>query len=230
MELTRYINENEKGLKIRKCYVIFYMKRRKTMKHFIFDMGGVLLKEIQYDRLQAEDSFIHFDVPEEKEKFLIIWRQYQKGQITTDEFVTMTRPYFNKKDLTVEEYRTNFFKTRNQYAGPYEHAFALLKHLKTNGYKIYLLSNLNEVSFDYFASVFDLSIFDQLFLSFKIHQIKPEKEIYEYVIQSIQDSPKNMVFFDDKLANVEAAIKQGMYAYQTTGETLEKNINIARQI
>lgn len=195
------------------------------MHHFIFDMGGVLLKEIQYELLKDEDSFVKFNKEEERENFLDIWKKYQKGNITTEQFVQMTSPYFNKKDLTVEEYKNNFFRTRNQYAGPYLDAYKLLERLKDEGHKVYLLSNLNDVSFQYFSSVFDLSVFDNLFLSFKIHHIKPEKEIYEYVIKTINDVPENMVFFDDKITNVEAAIEQKMYAIQATGDVLEEKIS-----
>ena len=188
-------------------------------------MGGVLLKEIQYELLKDEDSFVKFNKEEERENFLDIWKKYQKGNITTEQFVQMTSPYFNKKDLTVEEYKNNFFRTRNQYAGPYLDAYKLLERLKDEGHKVYLLSNLNDVSFQYFSSVFDLSVFDNLFLSFKIHHIKPEKEIYEYVIKTINDVPENMVFFDDKITNVEAAIEQKMYAIQATGDVLEEKIS-----
>lgn len=200
------------------------------MKHFIFDMGGVLLKPISQELIKGEGSYVKCTTPEIENLFWDTFIEYEKGNINTEEFVDMLKPYFNKKGLTAEEYEKDYLDIGIKYGGVFENAYHLLKKLKEDGYNIYLLSNLHEISFKDFSSVFDISIFDKLFLSYKIHMIKPNDEIYQYVIKEIDDDPENMYFFDDKIENVKAAISNGINSFQTTGEILEKNINLAKNI
>ena len=193
------------------------------MKHFIFDMGGVLLKPIPNSTIENEDSFVKCNTIKEDE-FIKIFIDYEKGNINTKEYVKILGPHFNKANLTIEEYEKDYFDIGEKYSGVFKHAYPLIKSLKEDGHKVYLLSNLHELSFKYFSSVFDVSIFDELFLSYKLHMVKPDDDIFEYVIKKINDDPSNMFFFDDKIANVNVAINCGINGLQTTGESLEENI------
>ena len=89
---------------------------------------------------------------------------------------------------------------------------------------------MHELSFKDFSKVFDTSIFDKLFLSYEIGLIKPDDEIFRYVIKEIGDNPNNMCFFDDKLENVNSAKRNGMNAIQTTGDTLAEAIETMKSI
>lgn len=199
------------------------------MKHFIFDMGGVLLKPISHDLAENEDSFVKCDTDEMKKFFWDTFFDYERGKINTNQLVEIFQPYFNKKGLTPEEYEQGYYDIGKKFGGPFENAYNSLKKLKEDGYKVYLLSNLHEISFKDFSQNFDVSIFDKLFLSYEIGMLKPEDSIYKYVIDKIGDDPKEMCFFDDKIENVESAKRNGMNAIQTTGNTLENNIKIAKQ-
>ena len=131
----------------------------------------------------------------------------------------------NKKDLTPEEYEESYLDIGKKYGGVFDNAYSEIKKLKEEGNRVYLLSNLHELAFKDFSSLFDTKIFDRLFLSFEIGMIKPNEDIFKYVIKEIDDEPKNMYFFDDKLENVNAAINTGMNAIVTTGSNLKNSID-----
>ena len=201
-----------------------------AVKHYIFDMGGVLVKQIPHDLIRNERSFVNFTTPELEKLFLDNFYEYEKGNINTKEFVHNLQPYFNKKDLTPEEYEQSYYEIGEKYGGVFDNSYSELKKLKDEGNKVYLLSNLHEISFKDFSSVFDTSIFDKLFLSYEIGLIKPDDEIFKYVINEIGDDPKNMCFFDDKLDNVNAAKNNGINAIQTIGNTLAESIEAMRKL
>lgn len=196
-----------------------------STKHYIFDMGGVLVKPIPHKLLINEISYVNCPTEELNKLFYENFYKYEKGEIDTNDFVHKLQPYFNKKDLTPEEYEKDYYDIGVKYGGVFENAYNELKKLKDNGNKVYLLSNLHEISFKDFSKVFDTSIFDKLFLSYELGMIKPDDEIFKYVIKEIGDDPKNMFFFDDKIENIEAAKRNGMNAIQTDGNELSKFIS-----
>ena len=199
------------------------------MKHFIFDMGGVLIKSIPHKFVKDEDSYVKCKTPEEEKSFMNTFIEFEQGIIDVNDFVKLHSQSFNKKGLTAEEYEQCYYDIGKKYGGVFPNTYQLLSRLKDEGNKVYLLSNLHEISFKDFSNMFDTSIFEELFLSYKIHMVKPNKDIYKYVINKIGDDPNNMYFFDDKQENVNAAIDCGINAFKTTGDILEKNIKLAKE-
>ena len=60
-------------------------------------------------------------------------------------------------------------------------------------------------------------LFDRYYFSDEIGLVKPEREIFEYVISDLNVTPGRIAFFDDTPINVEGARQAGMNAYQTDG-------------
>ena len=81
---------------------------------------------------------------------------------------------------------------------------------------------MKEIDYEKFIKHFDVSIFDEMFLSFKLGMLKPNDDIYQYVINKLNTKPENIYFFDDNKENVDGAIRNGINAYQVTGETVKK--------
>lgn len=95
------------------------------------------------------------------------------------------------------------------------------KSLK-NRCKIGIFSNLlifDEVRLD---KQVDLSQYDYVFLSFNLGYRKPDKEIYEKVQEQLPFDKKNILFIDDKEANIIVAKEFGWNAVQCTGLELDK--------
>ena len=55
-------------------------------------------------------------------------------------------------------------------------------------------------------------------ISYQIHHVKPEPEIYQYLLDKYDLKAEDCLFFDDREDNVEAARKLGFSGIVVTGE------------
>ena len=188
------------------------------MKYFVFDLGGVLsvpmVSKKLYEQLEWKVSYDEF-----LDKFNNSAESIKvhKGEISTKEFFEYLKGYMND-NITLEEFK-NIYVNNNEF---FKDTIETIKKLKNLGYKVYLLSNLKEIDYEKFIKHFDVSIFDEMFLSFKLDMIKPNDDIYKYVINKLNTKPENIYFFDDNKDNIDGAIRNGINAYQVTGKTVKK--------
>jgi len=90
----------------------------------------------------------------------------------------------------------------------------LLERLKVD-YRVAVLSNSNEIHEPILLHEFGLaSQVDDIFFSHLIGYSKPNLEAYNYVLNALNVQANEVIFFDDNEANVHAAKKLGMKAYQ----------------
>lgn len=188
------------------------------MKYFVFDLGGVLsvpmVSKKLYEQIKWKVSYEEFlDKFNNSEESIKV----HKGEISTKEFFEYLKRYMDD-NITLDEFK-NIYVNNNKF---FNDTIEIIKKLKNLGYKVYLLSNLKEIDYEKFIKHFDVSIFDEMFLSFKLGMLKPNDDIYQYVINKLNTKPENIYFFDDNKENVEGAIKNGINAYQVTGETVKK--------
>lgn len=191
------------------------------MKFFVFDLGGVLsvpmVSKKLYEQIKWKVSYEEFlDKFNNSEESIKV----HKGEISTKEFFEYLKRYMDD-NITLEEFK-NIYVNNNKF---FNDTIEIIKKLKNLGYKVYLLSNLKEIDYEKFIKHFDVSIFDELFLSFKLGMLKPNDDIYQYVINKLNTKPENIYFFDDNKENVDGAIKNGINAYQVTGETVKKAVD-----
>lgn len=188
---------------------------------YIFDLGGVIsvptdIHKIYYD-LNAKIDF---------ESFQKIW--YDDKDVIAAHMGLMDDKIVFERILEKIKSKLNFEQleqilyAKEQY---YQDTLDFIYELKKKNKKIYLLSNLRAIDFKHFSETFDVSIFNSLFLSYKMKMLKPNKEIYEKVIEQCQCNPKDIYFFDDNIKNVNAAIQCGINAYQVTGDNIKKFVN-----
>ena len=188
------------------------------MKYFVFDLGGVLsvpmVSKKLYEQIKWKVSYDEFlDKFNNSEESIKV----HKGEISTKEFFEYLKGYMND-NITLEEFK-NIYVNNNEF---FNDTIETIKKLKNLGYKVYLLSNLKEIDYEKFIKHFDVSIFDEMFLSFKLDMIKPNDDIYKYVINKLNTKPENIYFFDDNKDNIDGAIRNGINAYQVTGKTVKK--------
>lgn len=86
--------------------------------------------------------------------------------------------------------------------------------LKNKGYKIYFLSNITDVSYNYLENRLKiLDLIDGGVYSFKEHAKKPDKEIFNILIKRYNLNKDETIFFDDSEKNVKAGNKYGIKSY-----------------
>ncbi|MFZ5953131.1 MAG: HAD family hydrolase [Candidatus Rifleibacteriota bacterium] len=100
---------------------------------------------------------------------------------------------------------------------------AIMEELKRH-YRLAMLSNTNHRHIDLLRNQTSLlECFDELFLSYRMHLIKPDPMIFRKVCEQLNTVPEKVFFFDDSLTNVTAAQNEGLHAWQVNspGEILE---------
>ena len=193
-----------------------------TIKTFIFDLGGVIIDLDReacvraYERLGIENANELLDNYKPNGIFL----QMERGEISAQEFRNTIR-HITQKAITDEE--INSAHGEFLLGIPQKRKDALLALRKK--YKVLALSNTSPIHLllfvrpmltDEFHSPEDY--FDKMFLSYELKSIKPDALIFERMIELGQLNPVECLFFDDGLANVEAAKKLGFQTYHVTDD------------
>ncbi len=194
------------------------------IKNLIFDFGNVVVRfdpyymsscvtEIEEDRqILAKTVFNP-----------VTFEQTDRGLISLKEHIDMVLPSvperLHKKAIKL---LSEWYSMLPTYDGMEQ----LLNDAKNAGYKIYILSNINSHFKDNAKKVEILKMFDGTVFSSEIKYIKPEREIYDYLLKKYSLDVKKCVFIDDRLINVTGAEKAGIKGYHfKTAEALKEYIN-----
>lgn len=181
---------------------------------FIFDYGGVLARH-QSDEDQARLAKIA-GIP--KDLFCsLYWEdrlQYDKGVLSASEYwqavASGGSTSFTKAivDQLVELDAASWM----QFDPP---MWEWIEQLRKSGKRVAMLSNMPRELGETLKSRTDrLNGFDHVTLSYEIHAVKPEPAAYEHCLEGLGTTPEQTLFFDDRIANVEAAEMLGMRAIQ----------------
>lgn len=185
-------------------------------KIFVFDMGNVIIGEADlytmYIKSGAECDYNTFYNLFYKSNYS---KNVYEGKINDDEFfsIIINKCKINK---TIEELKRIYLICKSKV---YRDTLNIINALKKEGNKVYLLSNLKEIDYRYLCSQIDIKIFNELFLSYKMGQSKPDKEIFKSVINKL--GTNDFYFFDDSIDNVRTAKSEGIKSYQVTGNTIK---------
>ncbi|MCI8759824.1 MAG: HAD family phosphatase [Clostridia bacterium] len=101
-----------------------------------------------------------------------------------------------------------------------------LEDLKKQGFKIYILSNLSEESYQYVKNYEFFKIIDGGVYSYQLKICKPNPKIYEKLLNQYKILPKETIFIDDNEKNIEMSEKLGMYGVIFEDlETVKQKVN-----
>ena len=95
----------------------------------------------------------------------------------------------------------------------------ILAHLAEAGHRLGLLSNTNEIHWNYFSDGrYSLipDAFETLVLSYEVGCVKPEPRIYEIAAERAGVDPSEIFYIDDIPGHIAAALAQGWDAVQYT--------------
>ncbi|MHA1192697.1 MAG: HAD family hydrolase [Promethearchaeota archaeon] len=183
-----------------------------TIKCIIFDLGDVL---IGLDFSQFFNEVIT-PSPLNKPKTPIIlefFRQsdtYHQGKITDKEFYNQACELLRVCDLNQKQFYVAFNSIISEINMK---MVELVKNIRRNNkLKMICLSNINSSHWKYIKKKkWDLwNLFDEFILSHEIHLTKPDSKIFEIAIQKAGCKPEEIVFIDDGLNNIRAALELGI--------------------
>ena len=196
------------------------------IKSIIFDLGGVILN-LNYSK--TEDEFKKIGVLNFKEfysqkKQTLLFDDFEKGKIKPEEFI---KSFKESENLKIKE--IDFINAWN--AMLLEISIEKLQFIDglKKDYKIYLLSNTNEIHIKKFEN--DLKknnmleqfykCFDKIYYSSRTGKRKPEENCFNQVLEENRLIAENTLFIDDSVQHIEGAKKAGIKTFH-----LEKNKSI----
>ena len=184
----------------------------RMIKNVIFDVGKVL---VEYD----PDSYMErlgFDLKTRQAVNQAmfqnpLWEESDRGKLSTEEL--LEKFIFNDKEY--KEEITKAYQTVGNTIELFPYSVAWIKELKQRGYRVYILSNYAEVTYEQTKEKMEfLPYVDGAVFSFQCKWIKPEREIYEELCRKYSIEPRESVFLDDRLDNIEQARNLGFFGIQ----------------
>ena len=183
----------------------------------VFDLGGVL---IDWDPRYLYRQL--FDDPDEMESFL--------AEVTTAEWNAHQdagRPWAEAIELLVAEHpeRRELIEAFHgrwpeMLAGEIPGTVHVLAELRAAGVRLVALSNWSAEMFPIARERFDfLAWFEGIVISGDVGVNKPDRRIFELLMDRFGIEPAAALFIDDSSANVDAATALGFHAIQFTDPT-----------
>ena len=180
------------------------------IKNIIFDFGGVLL---DWNPRYLYKPYFNDD--EEMEHFLSDicngeWNIKQDAGRPFAEAVKELQAKFPEYAEAIQMYDDDWEKMlKCELPGSID----LLKELKSMGYGIYGLTNWSAEKIGYaFANYSFFSLFDGIVVSGVEKVVKPDRKIYEILLERYSLKPGECVFIDDNQDNVDMAKVLGIDA------------------
>ena len=184
-----------------------------NIKTIIFDLGGVLvdwnpeyvfLKEFKGDRVKMNWFFDNICTSS--------WNEEQDGgklmKDATEERIKLFPDYERLIKMFYGRWEEML---KDEIPGTVE----ILHKLKNKNYRLIALTNWSAETFPVAIRKYKfLELFEGIVVSGEIKMLKPFKEIYNYTLNKYNLVPKQCVFIDDRLNNVEGAIKCGIKGIQ----------------
>ena len=189
----------------------------------IFDLGGVLvdwnpeyvyLNEFNGDRKKMQWFFDNICTSS--------WNEEQDGGYlmadATDERINLFPKY--KKLI-----KMFYGRWEEMLKGEIKETVEILHKLKRKKYKLIALTNWSSETFPVAVKKFKfLKLFGGIVVSGKVRMLKPFPEIYNYTLKKYGLIANKSIFIDDRLSNVDGAIKCGIHGIQFVSP---KNLIIA---
>jgi len=185
------------------------------IKNLVFDLGNVLIS------FKPSEFFDKKDYPESVKSNILSdifgskeWLMLDNGDINTSQAIDLIA---SKSTLNKEEI-AHIFNLRTELIFPLDQNVRLLPGLKKQGFSLYFLSNFPMDLFEevktgyYFFKYFDGGV-----ISAEAKSSKPDKRIYEILMEKYNLVPNQCLFIDDLEVNVKAAEASGMNGLVTFG-------------
>ncbi len=182
------------------------------IKTIVFDIGGVLvdwdpryLFRTLIDDEQAMEHFLTRVCSPEWNHSLDLGRSWEDART---ELVTRHPEH----EGLIDQYWDRWLE---MFSGPIHETVDILMDVKRRGYPVYGLTNWNDVKFEVALREFPfLNLFDGRIVSGEEKLAKPDPAIYKLLLEKFNLNPKETLFIDDRIENVQAARDLGIEAVQ----------------
>jgi HAD superfamily hydrolase (TIGR01509 family) len=181
---------------------------RTPLRNVIFDVGGVLVDWSPQKILDgfyadpaarmalADALFLHPD-----------WRALDRGDLSETDLVVNVSERTGRPVVELEA----LLDAMRASLLPKPATVALLRSLHLQGVPLYCLSNMPVSVYAYLRVRHDFwDLFRGIVISGEVGMLKPEPEIYEYLLARFGLKAQDTIFIDDMPVNVAAARARGL--------------------
>ncbi len=201
----------------------------KSIKHIIFDLGGVLLN-IDYsltERAFQQLGFAEFKEVYSQLKQEQLFDELETGRISPEDFIgkiRMRSGMQTENEAIINAWNAMLLDLPLQ-------RLQLLQQLRLY-YDLVLLSNTNEIHEAAFNAITQkqhgvliAGFFDKVYFSHRVGMRKPDREIFDRVLHENEFKAEHTLFIDDSPQHIASAKSIGIQTiYLEKGMTIEEHI------
>ncbi len=177
----------------------------------IFDFGDIF---INLEKDAQIEAFKKLGLPGPNEELLEMNDKFEKGEISELQFLESFYKFI--PNATVEEIRNAW----NVIIGEFPLYRLEFLQLLSNKYKLFLLTNTDEIHIDRFEHNVGISFFsdfyqcfEKVYYSYEMGMRKPDINIFTTILNKHDLSAKRTLFVDDKKVNTDAAASLGIQVW-----------------
>ncbi|RAJ01600.1 putative hydrolase of the HAD superfamily [Chitinophaga skermanii] len=187
----------------------------QNIQNIIFDLGGVILN---IDYTLTEKAFQSLGITNFNELYSQfhandLFNNLETGKIGEDDFIKELKQYV---PINITESQLKEAWNAMLLDFPLQR-LQILQQLR-NHYRLFLLSNTNAIHLAAFNKILERDrslpslgvFFDKSYYSHLVGMRKPNKDIYEFVLQENGLNPAETLFIDDTLPNIATANELGI--------------------
>ena len=197
------------------------------IKNLIFDFGDVF---INLDKGIVPSGILNYGKSPESPELIEIAARYEKGALSSENFVSTVCSILeeNRPEIIIKLWNSMIKDF------PEERLSFIEKLKESRRYRMFLLSNTNELHIKYVEEVMGASryqrfknCFEEFYLSHEIGMRKPDSEIFKFVLDSNYLEAQETLFIDDTLEHIVSAGKIGIHTWhlQVGQETVLKLVD-----
>ena len=169
------------------------------IKVIAFDLVGVLVTEREINLTEEEDRL----------------ERMFGNNINNSDYLIEARKIIEKDSIlmrTIEELIDKLYKVKDEL---------LFKNIKEKYNNVKIIIATNHVSFvrNFIVEAFGVDYLDDVLISAEIHKVKPNQDFYTYILNKFNLIPKELLFLDDNIDNVNGAKNLGINVIKVNKET-----------
>ena len=194
-----------------------------SIKTIIFDCGRVITHDQNPELAGKMAAILGAGADEFAHAYAAERAEYDRGTMSAEEYWNRVAGRFGRQ-IEPKDHATLVRLDMDSWFTINAETIALVRALKTRGFRLLILSNMNLEGKERMlgqARLLDgedwLALFDDVLLSCDLRQLKPRPEIYHSCLERAAAQPGECLFIDDIPANVEAARATGMHSIHFTG-------------
>lgn len=177
----------------------------------IFDFGDIFINLEKETQIEA---FKKLGLQGPNDELIAANDLFEKGKLSELQFIETFQKFI--PDANIEEIRSAW----NSIIGEFPLYRLEFLQLLTRKYKLFLLTNTDEIHISRFEHNVGISFFsdfyqcfEKVFFSYEMGKRKPDPSVFSHILHKYDLSPKRTLFIDDKKINTDTAASLGIHVW-----------------